>query len=914
MRSICFYILVCFISVSAFAQNSFTIKGRVIDSLSNPLESVTVFVTKVKDSTLVEYSFTDAKGNFDVKFKNQGEAISFKATMIGFEDYTKLYNNGIKEDIDLNTIVLKDLSTNLDELVIRAEVPPIRIKKDTLEFNASSFKVRPDANLEELLKQLPGIQIDDDKKITANGKEVKEILVNGKPFFSEDGKIALENLPSEIINKIQVTDKKSKKEKFTGELIRSDNASINITIDENKNKGVFGKISGGYGSDDRYESNLFLNSFNKRRKISVIGSANNINANSYSMNDVFDNMRAGKSGSGITESRLLGVNFVEDINDKLVVNGSYDYNFGETENWNKSSITRFLPTGEFASDSESSSKYGNEGHRGNISIDYIGEKDALYIMPSFNKNHTYSNSLSQESSFDEGGKLLNESNSKSYDIGDSNSFGNAVRYTRKFKKEGQFLSVDFSNSNSISTSNSLYESNTYFYQSEKEDDIRRQSINNKSISDSYNSSIEFSQPITDSLVIKVGTRWEYSQNIDDKDVYDYDEVTGMYSIINHLQTNKYITTVKETSPYVGISIMKEKFSLSLESATIIAKNSAYALFNQKEYNIDKYYIDPRVSTFFNYNLSKGKNLTVIYTYLVNYQSASQLLDITDISNPLNTTIGNPDLKPTGQHSMNVYYRSYDVQSRTGYSLSSDLSLFKNNIVNYTQYDEDRKSISTYRNVSGDYRWGLSGEWYKTGKWEEHSLRFGIRMRYNQSFSKGYIDGTKFDATSNALTPNIYLSYDYGEFLTIRPSYSYNYNWTTYSNFSVDKASYYGHNVGLKIISYWPKNLVIGNDFAYNYNSRMAKSFKRDFYMWNLSASYDFFKNKFTAKVKVYDVLNQNTSARHTIDPMQIVDSESLVLKRYVMFSLTYKLNEFGGKKGRNKGGNYGSRPTRIRVM
>jgi hypothetical protein len=210
MKNLIVYIFV-FFTLSVAAQNDVILKGSAIDSLKQPIESATVYLSKATDSTLIEYTMTDVKGFFELKVKKRTDPVVLKISMLGYREYTKYFDEGLDSSVDFGNLILQDLSTNLDELVITAEVPPIRIKKDTLEFNASSFKVRPDANLEELLKQLPGIQIDEEKKISINGKQVSEILVNGKPFFGEDGQIALENIPSEIINKVQVTDKKSKK-------------------------------------------------------------------------------------------------------------------------------------------------------------------------------------------------------------------------------------------------------------------------------------------------------------------------------------------------------------------------------------------------------------------------------------------------------------------------------------------------------------------------------------------------------------------------------------------------------------------------------------------------------------------------------------------------------------------------------
>ncbi|WP_294738488.1 carboxypeptidase-like regulatory domain-containing protein, partial [uncultured Flavobacterium sp.] len=283
LKKITLLLFLC--SAVSFGQNV-TIKGQVTDPDNYPLESATIYLTSVKDSTVIDYTISDKKGNWEIRTRSKQEPVNLKISFIGFSDFRQKLNN-LTQDKDFGILKMSDNPTELNEVVIKNEIPPIRIKSDTLEFNASSFKVRPDSNVQTLLKQLPGVDIDSDGKITVNGKEVNQILVNGKPFFDKDGKVALQNLPAEIIDKVQVTDTKTKKEELTGKAASGDNASINLTIQKDKNKGFFGKFMGGYGTDDRYESSALVNYFKDKRKISILASSNNINSSGFSMNEIF---------------------------------------------------------------------------------------------------------------------------------------------------------------------------------------------------------------------------------------------------------------------------------------------------------------------------------------------------------------------------------------------------------------------------------------------------------------------------------------------------------------------------------------------------------------------------------------------------------------------------------------------------
>jgi hypothetical protein len=222
-----------------FSQTSITLKGKVIDQTTKlPIESATVYLTSVKDSSVVDYTITNKLGFFSFKIKKSDKPISLKVSYISYQDFKEDLSS-MQSDKDFGTIELKETVNALDEVVIKSEIPPIRIKKDTLEFNAASFKVGADANVEALLKQLPGVEISPEGKITVNGKEVNNILVNGKPFFGKDGKIATQNLPAEIIDKVQVVDTKTKSEEISGESAGSQEKTINLTIQEDKNKGFY---------------------------------------------------------------------------------------------------------------------------------------------------------------------------------------------------------------------------------------------------------------------------------------------------------------------------------------------------------------------------------------------------------------------------------------------------------------------------------------------------------------------------------------------------------------------------------------------------------------------------------------------------------------------------------------------------
>lgn len=912
MRNYLSFLFLLAFSFYAAAQNSYTLKGKVLNINNQlPLESATVYITTVKDSTVLEYTITDKKGEFNFAVKKNEKPVFLKVTYIGFETFAEEQKD-LTANKDFNNIYLAESTNTLNEVIVKGEEPPIRIKNDTIEFKASLFKVRPDANVEALLKQLPGMEIDSDGKITANGKEVTQVLVNGKPFFDRDGAMALKNLPAEIINKVQVSDFKTKKEEYSKDQAASDNASINLTIDEEKNKGYFGKFLGGYGTDDRYESSFIVNFFNNNRKISLLGSSNNINAPGFSMDEVFDNMGGGRNNrgttvnrgqaSGITKSNLLGFNYSDEIFKDFQVNANYNFSDTHTENLNKSNSTNLRPDGNFNTVSDSKTDTRNTSNKANVELEYkISPTIRLFVAPKFSTSTTESNPESNSKTTLEDGTLRNDSFSKSMNKSESNSFSNSINFNKSFEKKARNLSVVFNNSNNNSNSNNFNESLTNLYTSNTSID-RNQNTKNNGISDSYSAEIEYTEPVTDSIRFKVGVEYNFQNSINDNKTFDDVNDDGTYSDLNDAQTT-YITSKQNSiAPKAGLRIEKNKFTFDINSTTSIVQYDNHSKYLGESINLNKKYVLPYGSAQIRYKMDRSKFVTARYNYSLSLPSASELLPIENISNPLNTITGNPNLNPTETHSANINYRNFDFRTRSGYNFYLNTNFYNNDVISTTTFDDDNSRTTSYENISGTYSFSGGGSWNKSIKQEANLLRYGFALNANYSFSKGFTDGVLYGAKAMGISPRVYLNYDFGEFFTIAPSYNFSYNETTYDISALNARSNVVHRINLQTTSYWPTNWTWGNDFGYTYNS-----INQSFYLWNTSLSYTFLNKAFIAKVKVYDLLNQNQSITRSISTTSISDNENTVLKRYAMFSLTYNIKNFAGKAPGGRNRNMGER-------
>ncbi len=912
--------LLCF--TLNYAQNSVKITGKILDeSLKLPLESATVYFTKVSDSTVVDYTISDHNGNFELKIRKLDYPLLLKVSYNGFLDYKKPFDN-LQNDKNLGTILLKENVSSLNEIVVKGETPPIVIKTDTLEFNASSFKVRPDANVEALLKQLPGVEIDENGKITVNGKEVNNILVNGKPFFGKDGKIATQNLPAEMISKIQVTDTKTKEEELSGQGASSDEKTINLTIDEDKNKGLFGKATAGYGTDDRYESSLLFNYFKDTQKLSILGSSNNINSVGFSMDEIFDNMGGGRNTSiwvngdgsfgingmrfggntGITKSSMIGINFSDEwFNKKIDPNASYYFNKADSENRNRTNRINLLPTGNTNTVSESTSHNIVDGH--NLNMDFevkIDSTTTLYISPTLSKNNNTNHYESFQNTYDENNDLTNDYVSKDHSETDFTSFKNNLYLFKKFNKKGKGIGVSFNNTNSKNETDLLTYSKTSFYQSGAADDERDQNRINSERKNSYSSSIRYIQPINDSLNFTIQASYAWENSKDYQNTFDFDPFTDAYSSSNAALSRDIDSKKITFTPSFALQLRKKKIRGRISFGTDNINYQNQSLYLGTQTNLTQKYLYPNINGYLSVTLDKSKSIYTYSSYQVEMPSATQLLPYENIENPLHTFLGNENLKPRELYRLYLNYNNYDYATRSGFYIYGGLDYNKNEIVSSTTYDADYKATTTYQNIGRTYN-GYAGLSYsKVFKKEKRTFKTGASLDLGLDYAQGLTNAVLYESSGYELGPRVFMNWSIEDLITINPSYTYTFNRTNFNNYVIDNTEYFKHNFKLELTSYWPKHVVFGSDFGYNYNSNISGGFKRDFYLWNVSLGYNFLKDKLLAKVKVYDLLNQNIGVSRTVTPTAITDTENTVLQQYVMFSLTFKLEKFGGKKDDNK--------------
>ncbi|MGB8705974.1 MAG: carboxypeptidase regulatory-like domain-containing protein [Gillisia sp.] len=545
------YLLLSLLLLSAVGMHAqkFEITGKITDAVdSAPLESATVYVQKAADSSLVTYTISEKSGDFTLSGNTTDSKLIFFVSYNGYQPYRRQVDIKSNSVLSLGEIKLKVADNSLGEITLTGTRPPVVIKQDTLEFNAASFNTRQDANLEELMKKLPGVEVDTQGNITVNGKPVSRILVNGKEFFGNDPKIATKNLPKEIIDKIQVTDTKTKSEEFTGKAGNPDDKTINITIQKDKNKGYFARATAGGGTDDRYELSGIGNYFKDKLRVSVLASSNNINSSGFSFDEVFDMMgRNARSISfnsngsfgingnsfganeGITKAETAGINFVDGWGKKAELTADYFYGRNNTDTRTTINRENILPDGSFFYNSTSSSNLINDSNRANVRVEITPDTlTRISIAPQFSSNSGNSHRYKSAVSLNEMGEAVNSTTTSDNEDLLSRNFSNRLNAIRKFGSRGAYLELNISNTNKSQANDDFFYSES---QVAGDLNIQDQYINEDQSNDEYSVGVTQRFVLKDKLFLDASYDFTTTGARNSRLVYNRD-VNGTYTDLN----------------------------------------------------------------------------------------------------------------------------------------------------------------------------------------------------------------------------------------------------------------------------------------------------------------------------------------------------------------------------------------------
>lgn len=860
------------------------IKGVILDeNTKNPIEFATVQIETTKNHRLLGYGFSNEKGKFELEANLKKETdISLVVTYIGFTTYKKILStNNLHKNI--GSIFLHETVEKLEEVIITA-TPPILIKNDTIQYNASSFKTKEDAVAEDLLKKLPGISIDnEDGSVKVHGIDVTKILVNGEPFFSDNPKAAIKILSKDIIDKIEITDTKTDEENYTGSVSSEESKTINIKLKKKKLGNTFGNITAGYGINNRYETNGILNRIYKKSLLTVLGFSNNINKNNFSYNDqaeanTLDNLRALK-----TESNF-GTNYSDKFTDDHKIN--IDYLFSDLaynqQTKTEGSILQPERTNFITENNRQNTL--QKSHRGNFKLTNTIFKDFKLITNAkfYNRNKTFERTNNKETKNDNN-ELINTKNGRVFQNQKYQALNSSIRAIYKFKKLNSYTNYKIFTTSNSSLNNYSNKSETHFFGSHPRNVIRDQLTEQNRYDTRIGNSFKYGQRIGKGHVIEYEFTNRNEKKEETKEVLDISNSNTLLN--NNLSFDQKIDINKQENQ-ISYLYKQKKFFYNLKISHLNTH------LNNQEFNrnirLNKSFKDFLFTSKVRFKTPKG----IIYS--ANYRTKSivprnnELLTITDNTNPTRIVIGNKNLNRELEHLFSFNIRFYNRKKSLNFFNRISYTTVKDKIIDRTSItDEDAITTKTYINNSNNNKISIRGSISKDYKKSPLFYNFKLRWFGTYGTDSHFINNQSFESKYYRISPSIYSELNYNDVFEILPYYRVSFNKTQYTNNNINSQSNTQHIIGLNITTFAPKNFTIYNQMQYRFNPNIAKYFGRQALVWNITANYSIIPNKAKLKLTVFNLLNQYNNTRQSLSESRNTTSTYDVLQQYAMLSFKY---------------------------
>jgi Outer membrane protein beta-barrel family len=918
----------CFFS-SLFAQNPYSVKGVVADTANNSkLHYATISILNAKDSTLVKFARASQNGSFAVSPLKKGSFLMM-ITYPEYVDYMMPFSlDSLKQAIDFKQINMKTKARLLNEVIIKGRAAAIKINGDTTEFNAGSYTIQPNDKVEDLLKKFPGIQVDNDGKITAQGKTVSKVLVDGEEFFGDDPTLVTKNLRADMVDKVQLFEKASDQATFTGVDDGQKTTTLNIKLKEDSKNGYFGKVDVGGATDDFYSGQILFNKFRGKEKISLYGTTSNTGKTGLSWEDS-DKYGSGSGGNVefIDGGIMIGGGSRDEIDSfggryygegiPLAYNGGAHYE----NKWNKDkeSINTNYKIGSLKVDINKNvlsqqNIPDNVVNRNNdqITENYIFRQklDATYQIKLDSTSNlkvvadgTLKNNETQSQSSTIGTRgdnsLLNTELRTNNNEGDEQIFNLSAFYTKRLKKLGRNYSISVSgNINERNSEGFLYSLNEAFNQdgSSRERILTDQYKTNNIKSSLFATNATFTEPLNKKLSVVINYGFSFNNATADRKSFNASS-PGNYNLLDDEFSNNFKTDQLSNQ---GGAILSFKGTKSVINGGLKVNNINFDQYDQ--------YTDIRYKrSFFNFmpqaryqfKFTQYKSVSLSYNGRTGQPSVTQLQPVRVNDDLLNIPIGNPNLQPSFNHNFNVNYNSYKVISDQYMYAYASINFINNQIVNNTNFDNNTgKSEYQFINLDAKTPYNYYGylEFSRKIKALDFSGNFGVNIDGNTSYN--YVNNVLNETNNNSygITAGIskYKEKKFSFNLRFGPSYT-----TQESSLNKDiNSNGLATNGYGSFTIYLPAKFQISSDARYTYNAGTA-SFDESFEQTILNASLikTFLKGdnlKFTLSGN--DILNQNRGFSRFAGGNTITQTTFNNIRRYFMFSVSWDFNKMGPAK------------------
>ncbi|MVM28740.1 TonB-dependent receptor [Spirosoma sp. HMF4905] len=936
----------------AFAQSSGIIKGTVVDSVSRkPLMEASVSLLLARDSSLVTFGITDGDGKFEFPKVALGQ-YRVLVTYVGYRGRSqRVAVSQNNPTVDVGAIDIVAQSQTLMEVSVQGERAPIAVKGDTLEFNAGSFKTRPNAQVEDLLKKLPGVEVDRDGNVKAQGQAITKVLVDGKPFFGNDPKMATRNLPADIIDKVQLFDQASEQSAFSGVDDGDREKTINITTKKDKRKGSFGQQTIGAGpkpgDDARYSGRVSFNQFNNGRQISMLGMANNVNQQGFTASDLglgnnFGGAGQGQGGGGgsnvvrggagggsgngagqvgssaITTSWAAGINYRDGWGKKIDVVSSYNASNTNTLTNQQSHRENIIPSGTsgttttasqagFVRDQTNGSDNTNTNHRVNLRLDYrLDTMTTIRIIPSLSwLNSNYTNQSEARTLTNEG-VMANSSVTNYNSNGTGFTGNNQLLLFRKFQKKGRSFSVNWTIALNNQDNEGINKSVNQFNGSSTSltsgvitkdtvTGIITQTINQRNDQETHSMTNTVNVSYTEPLSLRQTLEFHYNlsdnHNTSNRAVNDFNGQSSQYDLLNTTLSNNFINDYVTNRGGLTWQTKRLKytyaFGLDAQQASLNSNNLS------RETNLNRTFSNLLPNALLTYNFAKSRRLRVNYRTRINAPSVSQLQPVPNNTNPLNIQLGNAGLQPEYSHTISLNYNQFDAATFRNMFVFLNASRTDNKIVNSTTFTPSGAQTTMPVNTNGYYTVNGSfviGRPLKLGA-QKTNLNLSTNLTYNQGMS--FINNQSNQAKNWLIGEGATISSNFTEKLDLNLSGNINWQSAKYSLQPQQNTTFLNQTVTLDVYYQLPLKFTFSTNVYFNHYGGSSASYNQSYTLWNATLARQLFKqNQGEIRFQAFDLLNQNQSIVRNVTDTYTEEVRSRVLNRYFMISFVYNLRRF----------------------
>jgi hypothetical protein len=934
-------------------QGEVTISGIILDANDKtPLAGAHVSLTSRRDTTLMFHSMTNSDGAFSIKAPRG--RYNLRASFIGYQNFELQGENSVtalSETNDLGALLIKE-GAYLDEVEVTGYRSAARLRGDTLDYDAQAFKVNPDANAEDLIRRMPGIVVDGGK-VTAQGEDVRRVLVDGREFFGDDPSIALRNLPAEVIQRIEVYDRMSDQSELTGFDDGQRSKTINIVTRLDTRSGQFGRIYSGYGGDERYQVGLATNIFMDNSRISIIGMSNNINEQNFSREDIISlsagAIRGGRSGGagggmgraaqrgggapgaatghvsdyrmpaqyGDNTTHALGVNYSDSwLSDKLKLTGSYFFNISDNLTDQITDRQYYLDqtTSQFYhEDSESSSR--NNNHRMNMRVTYdINDQNSLVFVPRATIQSNSAGSYMNARNLLENNNLLSMSETGYNTDLSGYNYGASTIYRYQFGTTGRTLSTNLS-ANFNNNQNLYYLDALNDYFSGEGDpttgeaalsDYLNQRSDSETINSTLSSNITYTEPLGQNGLLQASYNISRSVNETERLTNSWNPVSELYTDFETELSNSLNSNYLTQRGSLGYSLRGEKYNLTLDMGYQHALLTASQIFPYS-FELNRSFQNFLPGAMLTYNIERGKSLRFTYRTSTNPPQVTQLQDVVDNSNPVLLSSGNPDLDHSYSHFFMSRYNSVNTEKSTNFIAFLFGNISKDYIGNSTTIARrDTILANGYLLKKGSqYSRPVNMDGFANIR---ANMTYGFPLRFMKSNLSligglayvsvpGLINNQSNKSETYTATSGMVLSSNIGPNVDFSISYNANYSIAENTLQPHLNNNYFYQSAGTRFSLIFLKNWVLRNDMNHLMYRGLGDDYNQDYILWNMNFGRKLFNNNLgEITISVFDLLDQNANIVRNFSDSYTEDLRTNQLSRFFMLTFTYNLRNFNTRQ------------------